>query len=517
MAAALGIPEIVCEILAQLGSSGHLATLAAAARVNRVWFRQALDLLWQRPPEHAFLCVDEVDDGDVSGEVYGISSTDVVARRQFYANKVRSLTANHNVALFRPLAFPQLREARVVEPWHYRRDFARSTAIAPLVRSPLLERLHTKFDAGVAALLAEVRPRLRELGVLGIEDDLDDSSEDDGDDGENDDGADVSPRAQRRVFTYIAEACPRTLESLTLRGFNDLLMSKLVVEFIATHDALAVVKVIDYTWRLTDLELVAERVSPQQQPFRALKSLDIELPASAVPLLVRLLNGAVLERIMLQLMVREVDSSDLGNSVSEHGSVSGDEAATAAGEDFPHGHSPAGHDDVETDADSSVSLGRGWDHIVGRALTSIAALLPCLRVLKLWFFGRTVLLKPHVLALRTLTNLHDLSICYAGFYRNTDVSSVAVDLDTDGFKELLGPLNRLRRLRLDVAADVNPKLLLIVGLSCPSLEELQLPYGDYDVDVLVDLDEEHTPLFRYLRKLEVLSFDAERHEPHSAM
>jgi hypothetical protein len=86
-----------------------------------------------------------------------------------------------------------------------------------------------------------------------------------------------------------------------------------------------------------------------------------------------------------------------------------------------------------------------------------------------------------------------------------------VDLDTDGCKALLAPLNKLRRLRLEVAADVNPKLLLIVGRSCPSLEELQLPYADNDVDVLVDLEEERPPLLRHLRKLEVLSFDADRH------
>jgi hypothetical protein len=161
---------------------------------------------------------------------------------------------------------------------------------------------------------------------------------------------------------YLVEGSPRTLESLTLRGFDDVLMSKLVVEFVATHDALAVVKVVDYTWRLTDLKLVAERVLPQQQPFRALKCLDIMLPASAVPLLVGLLNGSLFERFTLQLIVREVDSSDssdISNNLSEHGSASGDEPATAGGEDFPHGHPPSGHDDMEPNADSGESLRRG--------------------------------------------------------------------------------------------------------------------------------------------------------------
>jgi hypothetical protein len=70
---------------------------------------------------------------------------------------VRSPSAVHCFELLHPLVFPRL---RVIEK--YWPDIPRRTTIAPLVHSPML-------DAGLAALLIEVHPRLRKLAVHGVE------------------------------------------------------------------------------------------------------------------------------------------------------------------------------------------------------------------------------------------------------------------------------------------------------------------------------------------------------------
>jgi hypothetical protein len=261
--------------------------------------------------------------------------------------------------------------------------------------------------------------------------------------------------------------------------------------------------------------LVAERVLPRQQPFRALKSLDTEISASAIPALVRVLNGAVVERLTLDVMSGG-DSNGLDPDSSEQGSTSDDDANAGSPLPAAHGSSPAGNADAHADA-GDESDGADYGHVVGRGLIAIAASLPGLRVLQLSFFDDTVLLKRYILALRALTNLEDLSFVYAGLYRNGEVSEVTVDFDTCGFAELLQPLHKLRRLKLSVAADISAGMLLAVGLACPFLEELQLPDGEYDLEILAHVDEEHTPLFDYLRKLEVVSFDIDRHDPDSAM
>jgi hypothetical protein len=153
---------------------------------------------------------------------------------------VRSLTVSEHLALYRPLAFPQLRAVSVHVLWNYHTTGARSEAVSPFVRSPLLERLEMQFDAGVAALLAAVRPRLRELHVLGVDAEL----------GPNDDDSRFVIRAhtddpgmplvaQRSVFAYLEEECSHTLKSLTLHGVDKGLVYELVVGFLATHERLA--------------------------------------------------------------------------------------------------------------------------------------------------------------------------------------------------------------------------------------------------------------------------------------
>ncbi len=161
-AAALSIPEILREILTHVSDSRP--TLAAAARVNRAWSAQALDLLWQRPPEDAFVDLPRRRS----------KKAHVAARRQFYAAKVRRIRLLHDPAPFLSLAFPQLREARLYFTSYdvQNEGVTLAAAVAPFVCSPLLERLDLHIDPGVVELLLTRRPRLRELEILGFDGEL---------------------------------------------------------------------------------------------------------------------------------------------------------------------------------------------------------------------------------------------------------------------------------------------------------------------------------------------------------
>jgi hypothetical protein len=165
--AALGVPDVLRVIFEQLAND-RLA-LYAAARANHTWSAHALDILWHSPPETAFVCV-------------------APARRQFYADKVRSLIVRRHYALFRPLAFPHLRAVRFELIISSRKSTAASSKAGAGAGAggstsddggfgqyfgPQLERLRTMLNPEMVRLLLERRPRLRELDIKGVEGDID--------------------------------------------------------------------------------------------------------------------------------------------------------------------------------------------------------------------------------------------------------------------------------------------------------------------------------------------------------
>ncbi len=583
---ALKIPEIVREILGHVSDSR--ITLAAAARVNRAWSAPALDLLWQRVPEHAFVSIAGRRAGKSTAKkaaaaAAAIDDDAVAARRQFYAAKVRCLRVLRHPEIFRALAFPQLREARLIfSDYGLKKGLTMAAAVAPFVRSPLLEKLDTHVDPGVVELLLARRPRLRELTILSIDGESVRDTSGSGDDNDDDDdgsgvlskvekGPDGKPldveafqRAsfgvilkqlekrrnapgmpldvQRRLFEYLATDCATTLERLSLRGADDEVMHELVVGLFATHQTLAALQMYFYTWRNAQLKQVEERVKQQQQslqPYRALKSLETEVAATAMPTLVRLLNPSVFENFKLDITNDDFEdgSSEAGSHSSAgagHGNDSGDTALDASDDtgdviaeddDEPSGENDGSNEDenggggdadhaddaVDDDGDSDIEI-TAWDITASQALSSIAVHLPRLRVLHLSFFQYTLLRKPAVMSLCALANLEELTIVYAG---NSDYGVVDAELSSDDFVELLSSLGKLRRLKLSNATGVTPRWLLLAGQARPQLEQLRLPeHMVYDLSTLAEVSAAQTPLFPDLAELDVMNFDMQLEEPN---
>jgi hypothetical protein len=255
------------EILAYVSDSR--ITLAAAAHVNRAWSTPVLDLLWQRMPEHAFVSIASCKADKRSAKKAAMATNEdeaVAARCQFYAAKVRSLCVLRHPEIFCALAFLQLREARLIfSDYDLKKGLTMAAAVAPFVGSPLLEKLDTHVDPGVVELLLTHCPQLRKLTILGIDGesvrDASGAGDDDDDDisdvlGKVEKGPDgklldveAFQRAsfgvllrqlekrrnapgmpldvQRRLFEYLATDCATTLESLSLCGADDEVMSLL--------------------------------------------------------------------------------------------------------------------------------------------------------------------------------------------------------------------------------------------------------------------------------------------------
>ncbi len=94
-------PDIVRQILRHV--DGDRATLCAATRVNKTWFSEAIDILWQELPILHFLAVG-------------------ADRRQIYATRVRHIVLSLWVAddlheALAPLEFPRLRRLTLANGW----------------------------------------------------------------------------------------------------------------------------------------------------------------------------------------------------------------------------------------------------------------------------------------------------------------------------------------------------------------------------------------------------------------
>jgi hypothetical protein len=179
------MPDVLSAVFEQLTNDHR--TLYAAARVSRTWAALALDELWREPPESAFA---------------GVASP---ARRSFYAAKVLALAVWRYNELLRPLAFPLLRTLRLIPPGAHgsvtatavsasrsapasidnqelrgdRRSGDSSDSDKGLYEQyfgPRLERLSVKLDTEIVQLLLERRPHLRELDIIGVENEHDSHS-----------------------------------------------------------------------------------------------------------------------------------------------------------------------------------------------------------------------------------------------------------------------------------------------------------------------------------------------------
>jgi hypothetical protein len=303
-----------------------------------------------------------------------------------------------------------------------------------------------------------------------------------------------------------------------------------------------------FTWRNAQLEQVEERVKQRQQslqPYRALKSLETEVAATAIPALVRLLNPSVFENFKLDVTTHDFEdgSSDAGSQSSAgagHGNASEETALNASGDagdvtsedddddddDEPSGENDKSNEDEDgcgrnagdaddaaddNDDDDSDTEITAWDITTSEALLSSAAHVPRLRVLHLSFFHYTLLRKPAVMSLCALASLGELTIEYAG---NSDYGVVDAELSSDDFVELLSSLGKLRRLKLSNATGVTPRWLLLAGQTRPQLEKLRLPeHMVYDLSTLAKVGAAQTPLFPDLTELNVMNFDMQLEEP----
>jgi hypothetical protein len=177
-----------------------------------------------------------------------------------------------------------------------------------------------------------------------------------------------------------------------------------------------------YMWRNAQLEQVEERVKQQQlslQPYRALKTLEMEIAVTAVPTLVRLPYPAVFEDFKLN--ITNDDFEDGSSNAGSHSSAGADNGNSSddsahAGSDLGRGSSgdeescsdinesnkdkrgsggDANDDDNAAngdDDDSGLKIS-AWDITASEAL-------PGLRILHLSFFHFTLLRTPAVMSLR---------------------------------------------------------------------------------------------------------------------
>lgn len=97
---ALQTPEILCEVLGHLESDR--STLFAACQVNKVWAEISLDVLWRSHHRRGMKRLASLTE----------------CRRQFYANKIRSLSVEQSLFEYRhcidTLDFPRLKRVRVL-------------------------------------------------------------------------------------------------------------------------------------------------------------------------------------------------------------------------------------------------------------------------------------------------------------------------------------------------------------------------------------------------------------------
>jgi hypothetical protein len=549
---ALSLPEILRNVLERLADGADDSddktecrrALCSAARVNSAWAQHALDLLWQRPPERAFMELPE-------------------ARRQFYASRVRSFAVERYNYLLITLSFPRLREIdlqldetvrRVVmtrkqyekslttgarrwsshgdggcqRPSHdsgsssstgsgnggdYRRGRRPRNSDVGQYIGPQLERLHAVLNSELAMLLLERRPCLRELDIRDVEGDVVWDGfgwEDDDDDGPR--RTDWQPMdssvfqqrykaylrakatapplptaVQRRVLELCCGSSGR-LEMVSLRSMDAGVLRDVFARLLAPQSALKSLTLSGFSPTPALLADIAKHVPT---PFRALQRLQLEISAAAVPALVRLVPTVK----WLALNVLDSPTADSGNG-SSYSNADGDTNMTGANA-------------------SNTALNASEK---GGVLTSVASALPGLyglHVTYMTFFPQ--LAGADVLALRVLVHLQHLTIEYGG----VGESVVGVDWAPDGFVALVTPLCQLRKLKLDILADMSSRDLLHVGLACPLLTHLEMPDECFDLDTLGDVTAEgagqhrHSPLFAHLERLVVMSFDLELEEPVS--
>ncbi len=408
-----------------------------------------------------------------------------------------------DLAVLQGLAFPRLRSVQL--PWLSvfvpPQQHAHHGAVLSQLLVPQLERLTAHLDPAIAALLQAHRPRLRALEVRGVEGDRHFADEREREifldrvRWSEDLLAERMPLVQLRsfFFGYVREACAHSLRSLTLCNVGQQLMRELIVGLLAPHETLAEVTTQSHTWGMADLEqlLVARRQTPlppsAPPPFRALRCFDGTIAATAVPILMRVLNPSAMRSLTLDIMLNE-------------------QCRQVFPFDPPYyEHSGPVFDD-EADAGAASQHAAQWNAAASAAIEAIAAHLPHLRSLWLIFFVDTMLSHRSVMALRALSELEELTL--------TDQSSgaeegevVRAELHTGDLGALFGPLARLRRLQLDVSNDLSPRWMLPVGQACPLLYELNLPWNTCDIMSLAEAGGAQTPLFPHLRKLQVDSFD----------
>jgi hypothetical protein len=294
------------------------------------------------------------------------------------------------------------------------------------------------------------------------------------------------------------------IEYLRLGRMAPSVIDDALVRLCAPHETLMELEIYSHMATQTLLETVSTQVP---HPFRALRRLKLNLEPAAIPTLVHLVPAVE----SLALAVSEPSEAD-DNGIDW--AALDDHAADVIADSEEGLHYPFGATPIGVDADGGLILS-GSDG--GRTLSTVAAAaaagaLPRLRALDVAFRQYTQLPAAELLALRPLgARLHQLQLRGAHYF---EVLMRVVDCTPGFFQAFAVPLRQLRVMRLGVGADLAPRSLRDVGITCPLLRVLEMPDQRYDLDVLApepgNDSRSPAPVFPHLERLEVTTFDAER-------
>ncbi|PHH91259.1 hypothetical protein CDD83_1176 [Cordyceps sp. RAO-2017] len=362
---ALALPEILVAIFDCLDSPA----LTAAMRASKKWFTCASDVLWRRAGCEALAAVPE-------------------QRRQIYASKITLLAFSGDEdaayhARFQHLRFSSLK--------HISLDAYRPSDGSYHIRQyfqPPLESFSFYGGDLDHDLLQQLRAKSWRLRRILI-----DSP-----------GAAVQPDF---FATFLAEYT--SLEHMVfLHGMDHLITDDLMLH-LADRPSLSSLMI----GKTCSAELL-QRISTQVlQPFRALRNLQLTVPSSAVPTLVRL--ATQLNR--LELTVQDADAT-----------------------------------------------------VVGRL-----ASLTTLRELSLSFSAATELPKHEILSLKKLTQLEELTVGPDEAEDKAEVTAFQSSFSDTDFDELVSQLRSLRRIRFMIQSNLSVLSLASLAKHCPLLEMCTMP------------------------------------------
>lgn len=398
---ALRLPEILSHVLTHLPH----APLAAALRVNRLWFECGLAVLWWEPPCTALAALTTI-------------TTDP-ARRALYAAQVMSLPFNGDDegalhVVLQDLAFPRLRSLSLDS---YR---PADGGAYPLTQyfSPALRELHFYGGMMSAATLDALRVNcsagLRELLIENL---------------------DLSAVTAAELHRLLA-GCPALERLVLMFGMGPLMTEDLLVH-LAGRTGLASLSVRGREYGVEAWERVAAEV--EGTPFPQLTTLDVALPAAAVAVLVPLLPQCL---------------NALALSLSSPGGPS--PTAAALVQMLP---------DITALASMSIhGSGAGWPSVV-RPLAALTGL----RQLDLQYPDGTPLPRDELLALGQLTMLESLSIFPAYHPQYEDLWSYEPGFTTEDFITVFTAMKKLDLLRFEVQCRVSEAALYALAKGCPEL------------------------------------------------